>query len=198
MKHSVMLLLIAVSSILLLSSPSPAMALSMPSVTAGYTLNISSPSDNTSTSAIEVQAGEYLTVEATADISYNGFKMTSPPITVKSELHLLNGSGEISSGTKSETVAPMVLEDGKSYTMTGNSTIKVPPGTVPGTYRLNCDATAKINWMFMSMDKSAHRSFDVVVTDKYDVFMKRIERDQLFLIQLILRQMAGFKGAGAV
>jgi len=196
MKHPVMLLLIL--SILLLSFPSPAMAFSMPSVTGGYTLNVLSPSDNSSTSTIEVQSGENLTVEATADLSYHGIKMTSPPISVKTELHLFNGSGELSSVTKAETVAPMVLEDGKSYTMTGNSTIKVPPGTVPGNYTLNCDASAKISWAFMSMDKNAHRSFDVVVTDKYDVYMKRIERDQLFLIQLILRQMAGFKGAGAV
>ena len=155
------------------------MAFSMPSVTGSYTLNVSSPSDNSSTSAIEVEAGEHLTVEATAAILYNGIEMTSPPITVNTELHLLNGSEEISSATKSEKVASMVLEDGKSYSMTGSNKIKVPPGTEPGNYKLNCDANAKVSWMFMNLEKNVHQSYAVKVIDKSGKVKKQLDQDDI-------------------
>ena len=91
--------------------------------------------------------------------------MTSPPITVNTELHLLNGSEEISTATKSDKVASMLLEDGKSYSMTGSNKIKVPSKTEPGIYTLNCDASAKVSWMFINTEKSQHKSFNVKVID---------------------------------
>lgn len=179
MKHPVMLLLVVLLSIIVLSSSSQAMALSMPSVTGGYTLKASSPSDNSSTSTIEVQAGEHITVEATADIAYSGITLTSPPITVNTELLLLNGSKEIASATKSDKVEPMLLEDGKSYTMTGSNKIKVPSKTEPGIYTLNCDANAKVSWMFINTEKSQHKSFTVKVIDKNSHIKSSLDQDDM-------------------
>lgn len=166
MKLMVIPLSIVIISLIIMVSTSQAMAFSMPSVNYSYNLTASSPIDDPSSAPVEVRPGQKITVKATANLTYHGIKMTSPPISVRTELYLLEENREISSSIKTETVASIMLEDNMTYSRTGSGYIKVPADTEPGNYTLNCIANAQAGWMGLNLQKGATQSYKVKVISK--------------------------------
>lgn len=150
-------------TLMLIFSSLPVMALTIPSATGKYLVTASSPSDDPKTGVIEVRPGEYVTVSAAANITYSGMDITSPPISIKTGLKLSDGSKKMASASSVEKVAPMALKDSKTYSMNGSEKIQVPASIKQGMYTLNCTASTKIGWMFLSVEKSAAKSFNVKV-----------------------------------
>lgn len=163
MKLRVISLILLLVSLIVTASAVPATALSMPALSGDYQLKATSPSDDPSTNVIEVRPGEDITVQATATLTYKGAKITSPPISVTTQLRLLKGSDEKASATQTTTVDRMLLENGKSYTKTGSGSIAVPSNLQPGTYKLDCTANAQASVLGMGMSKNAADSFTVQV-----------------------------------
>lgn len=149
--------------LIMLTIPPQAFAFSIPSGSFGYTLKATSPSDNPGTDTIEATPGDDVTVDATATIRYEGESMTTPPITVVTELRLCQGSVEKASSTETHHIDPIALENGKTYTRTGSGKITVPAGTAPGTYTLKAKATASAGFLGLNYEKSMTKEYTVKV-----------------------------------
>jgi len=170
MKLQVMYIIIFLITLVLTISLSPVIALSAPSVSNQYKLYASSPSDDPSTDVIEVSPGQPIMVEAVATLTYSGAAMTSPVITVTNDMNLLNGTISKAHVRQSVEVDPIQLEDGHTYTRSGNGSIMIPADTKPDMYTLVCVATATSG----DYSRRTAENFPVKVTDKSELLKKNI------------------------
>lgn len=165
MRQRISFLSIILVSLAILVTTSQAVAFSMPAISGGYSLKATGPSDNPSTDIVEVYPGQTITVDATATLTYSGTTITSPPISVTTELSLLDGRVEKASQAQTVRIDPMVLEDGKSYTRSGSGSIVIPEGLKPGTYTLKCSADASASVYGVGYTKSEKKNFQVKVVE---------------------------------
>ncbi|HMK46402.1 MAG TPA: hypothetical protein VK436_07220 [Methanocella sp.] len=141
-----------------------------PSISNEYKLYASSPSDDPSTDVIEVNPGQSITVEAVATLTYSGTAMISPVITVTNDMNLLNGNISKAHVRQSVEIDPIQLEDGHTYTRSGNGSITVPDDTKPGIYTLVCVAAATSG----DYSKRTAEKFQVKVISKSESVEKTI------------------------
>ena len=110
-----------------------------------YTFSASSPISGPSASEVTVNPGMTVNLEATSHINYTGpVSVSIAPFNVNVKYMLEQGETVIDAQTDTIHVNSMNLNPQGTYSFTGQSKYVVPSSVEPGTYTLDCFATATV------------------------------------------------------
>ncbi len=145
--------------LLLISSPVPASAQLIPSVSGTYSITTAPAAD--SSRAITATPGQTIRIDATASGTYSGPALNDFPIKVTTYTYLYKSGEEKSS--KTETISQTInLATGDIPATTGTTSITVPADAGPGTYLLKIIAALEVEYMGVKYTKNSPVEFYTV------------------------------------